>query len=86
VATLLDATGRDIYGDPGADRAVLELAASLQRGDSGAPFVTADGSVLGVVFAVAADRDGVSYALAPSEVAVVLDGPLHPVDTGPCLV
>jgi S1-C subfamily serine protease len=43
-------------------RPALEVAAAVMPGDSGAPVVAADGRLLGVVFAQAADRDAV-YAL-----------------------
>jgi hypothetical protein len=47
----------------GAVRPALELAAAVMPGDSGAPVVDAGGGVVGVLFAQAADRDGVAYAL-----------------------
>lgn len=87
VANLVEATGRDIYGQPGARRAVVELASDLAPGDSGSPVVDVGGGVIGVVFAVAADRAGVGYALAPDAVRPLLaaagSGPA--VSTGPCI-
>jgi S1-C subfamily serine protease len=47
----------------GAVRPALELAAAVMPGDSGAPVVDGRGGVVGVLFAQAADRDGVAYAL-----------------------
>jgi S1-C subfamily serine protease len=44
-------------------RPALELAATVEPGDSGAPVVGADGRVVGVVFAQASDREGVTYAV-----------------------
>ena len=86
VARLIDATGRDIYGADRTDRRVLELAAALRPGDSGSALVDPEGAVVGVAFAIARDRSDVAYALAPSEVRVVLDGAGDaPVTTGPCL-
>lgn len=72
VARVIDATGRNIYGAPGADREVLEMAASLRPGDSGAPVIDPSGSVIGMVFAIATDRSGVAYALTMAEVDEVL--------------
>jgi S1-C subfamily serine protease len=46
-----------------AVRPALELAAAVMPGDSGAPVVDGRGGVVGVLFAQAADRDGVAYAL-----------------------
>ena len=85
VSRELEATGRDIYGEPGADRRVLELAAALEPGDSGAPLVDPEGRVRGVVFAIATDRDEVAYALTAAEVEAVLAGGLsRATSTGAC--
>jgi S1-C subfamily serine protease len=88
ISSEIEARGRDIYGRPGANRQVLELAATLAPGDSGAPMVGDDGSVMGLVFAVALDRGNVAYALTVAEVDAVLAplGATQPaVDTGRCL-
>jgi S1-C subfamily serine protease len=45
-------------------RPALEMGAAVVRGDSGAPVVDGDGRVIGMVFAVAAQRAGTAYALA----------------------
>jgi S1-C subfamily serine protease len=65
-----DATGRDIYGEHPVHREILELRAAIERGDSGGPFILADGTVGGVVFAEARTDDDVGYALTPTSVAV----------------
>jgi S1-C subfamily serine protease len=85
VARQITATGRDIYGTELTERDVLEVAASLQPGDSGAALVAPDGTVVGVAFAIARDRGDVAYALATNEVEAILAGPLVAVDTGACL-
>ena len=86
VVGVLDARGRDIYGLSGAQRRVVELASDLAPGDSGSPVVASSGSVVGVVFAIATDRSGVGYALAPSEVTPLIAAGGGPaVSTGPCL-
>lgn len=85
----LGATGRDIYGSSGARRDVLELAAQLEPGDSGAPLVDPGGAVAGVVFAVATDRSDVAYALTAAQSQLLLDqaasGGWLEVSSGPCL-
>jgi S1-C subfamily serine protease len=82
----IDATGRDIYDQALTERSVLELAASLQHGDSGSPVVRADGAVVGVVFAVSQERGDVAYALHPDELREVLATPLTgAVGTGACV-
>jgi S1-C subfamily serine protease len=86
VGDAVDATGTDIYDEAQTRREVLVLASELQPGDSGAALVDPDGEVVGVAFAIAPDRPGVSYALAMSELEAVLQGDLsRPVDTGGCL-
>jgi S1-C subfamily serine protease len=86
VGDVTTATGTDIYDQNRTTREVLILAADLEPGDSGSALIDPEGDVVGVVFAIAVDRDGVGYALAMSEVDAVLAGDLsQPVDTGPCL-
>jgi S1-C subfamily serine protease len=82
----LTAAGRTIYGSSGAARRVLELAADLRPGDSGAPLVNDRLEVSGVVFAIATDRGGVAYALDTREINDVLAGNLEAgTATGPCI-
>lgn len=81
----INAVGTDIYGSPGTERDVLVLASDLAPGDSGSPLVATDGSVVGVAFAIAPDRDGVAYALSTDELAEVMATVgTAPVDAGPC--
>lgn len=82
------ATGRDIYGEARVDRAILELRAKIERGDSGGPFVLRDGTIGGLVFAEARTDPEVGYALSPTSVAVRITpgmGRTDAVDTGRCL-
>lgn len=77
--------GRDIYGEDGAERDLLFLAAELRPGDSGAPVVGAAGDLLGVVFAVSPDEPTVAYAVTSEEVREVLALPRVPGDPGDCI-
>jgi hypothetical protein len=82
------ATGLDIYGVSKVRRQVLELRATIDRGDSGGPFVLADGTVGGVVFAEAKTNEDVGYALSAREVATRISpglGRSAAVDTGRCV-
>jgi S1-C subfamily serine protease len=82
------ATGRDIYDEARVDREIIELRAQIDRGDSGGPFVTEDGTIGGLIFAEARTDPEVGYALSPTSVAVRIApaiGRTDAVDTGPCL-
>lgn len=88
VTSSYDATGRDIYGDRTVTRRILELRATIDQGDSGGPFVLANGTVGGVVFAEARTNEDVGYALTPTSVATAVRpeiGRTGPVPTGNCI-
>jgi S1-C subfamily serine protease len=70
VAGRYQATGRDIYDEHPVTREILELRAAIDRGDSGGPFVLADGTVGGIVFAEARTDPDVGYALSAPSVAI----------------
>jgi S1-C subfamily serine protease len=55
----------------GWKRPVLELRSEVEPGDSGAPVVTSDGRVVGVVFARSRSRPGRAWAVDASDPAVV---------------
>jgi S1-C subfamily serine protease len=82
------ATGRDIYGREPVRRDILELRAEIERGDSGGPFILADGTIGGLVFAEARTNEDVGYALAPRAIAARIAssmGRTGGVKTGDCL-
>lgn len=84
----IDAVGRDIYGRGEAERTVLELQTQVRPGNSGGPFVLADGSVAGLVFAASSSDEDVGYAIASEDVAPHVEqalGATAEVATGPCL-
>lgn len=88
VAATYVAAGRDLSGHRLVDRPVLELRAAIDPGDSGGPFVLADGTVGGVVFAESRSDPEVGYALAAAVVRATVDPALArtaAVSTGPCL-
>lgn len=87
VSRELEAQGRDIYDEHRVTRAVLELRAEIEPGDSGGPFVLADGTVGGLVFAQSRTDPEVGYALTPTSVATRVApavGRTTEADTGPC--
>jgi S1-C subfamily serine protease len=87
IAREIRATGRDIYGESATTRQVLELAAGLAPGDSGAALVDTQGRVVGVAFAIAPDRANVAFALTAGELREALDGAgVDAVSTGACIV
>ncbi|HEU4673292.1 MAG TPA: MarP family serine protease [Candidatus Limnocylindrales bacterium] len=87
VSREVHAVGRDIYDSGEVTRDVLELRATVERGDSGGPFVLADGSVGGLVFAQSRTSADVGYALSPLAVRSRIAGSIGrtgAVNTGPC--
>ena len=86
VSDQITAVGNDIYDRDRTRREVLVLAAELAPGDSGSALVDPAGQVVGVAFAVAPDKPGVSYALALEELEAVMATDLGSEDdTGGCL-
>jgi S1-C subfamily serine protease len=82
----LIAVGRDIYDRNDTRRSIFVLASALRPGDSGAALVDREGRVVGVAFAIAPDKPGVSYALTDKELRPVLAAPGRTaVSTGGCL-
>jgi S1-C subfamily serine protease len=55
----------------GWKRPALELRSDVERGDSGAPVLTPDGRVVGVVFARSRSRSGRAWAIDASDPSVV---------------
>ena len=83
----LAAVGRNIYGTGVVDRRVYELQAAVRPGNSGGPFVLADGRVGGVVFAASTVDTNVGYAIASREAEPFVHaaiGRTSPVSTGGC--
>lgn len=81
----LVASVRSLDFDMPTRRAVYVLAADLSPGDSGGALVTPSGTVAGIAFAIARDRDGVAYALTAEELRPVLElDRSGTADTGPC--
>ncbi|GIG01500.1 MarP family serine protease [Catellatospora citrea] len=66
-----DITGPDIYEDGTVTREVYTIRGLVRSGNSGGPLVAADGSVLGVIFAAAADDPNVGYAVTADEASTV---------------
>jgi S1-C subfamily serine protease len=86
-AAVYDATGLDVTGTHRVTRRLVELRAHVIPGDSGGPFLLADDTVGGVVFAESRADPSVGYALSPEVVAsrIAPDlGATQEVSTGPC--
>jgi S1-C subfamily serine protease len=79
-AVVLDrftAVGRNIYGQGSTARDVYELDARIIPGNSGGPVVTAEGRVIGVVFAQSTTYEHVGYALTAKKVVSEIDSALQ---------
>ena len=72
VRSVIRASGEDIYGGPGVIRQVYALYATVEPGNSGGPVISADGSLVGVVFAKSLDDASTGYALTLAEVEPVI--------------
>jgi S1-C subfamily serine protease len=64
-------TGPDIYDSGKVTREIYTIRALVRSGNSGGPLVSADGTVLGVIFAAAADDPETGFAITADEAAVV---------------
>ncbi len=63
----------DIYGESPSSRQVFVLAADVDPGNSGGPFLDQQGAVAGVIFGRGENTDNVGYALTLQEVGGVLE-------------
>jgi S1-C subfamily serine protease len=84
----LDAAGRDIYGRGELQRSLYELQAEVHPGNSGGPFVLADGQVAGVVFASSTLDHNAAYAIDSQTLLPLVQASLgrtQPTDTQSCL-
>ncbi|MFC7550291.1 MarP family serine protease [Plantactinospora sp. GCM10030261] len=64
-------TGPNIYSSGDVTREVYTIRALVRSGNSGGPLVAADGRVLGVIFAAAADDPNTGFAVTAAEAAPV---------------
>lgn len=88
VTAAFRAGGPNIYGDGISERSVVEMTASIRRGNSGGPLVIEPGLVGGVVFGASRSAPEVGYAIGPDQALERLGpyvGSTAAVDTGACL-
>jgi S1-C subfamily serine protease len=89
VRQVIAPVGHDIYGEGRVQRRVYELQASIAPGTSGGPFVRADGTVAGIVFASSIVDDRTAYALVSPAMLDFVDeavGRTRPVRSGRCVL
>jgi S1-C subfamily serine protease len=82
-----DITGPDIYETSRVTREVYTIRALVRSGNSGGPLVAPSGSVLGVIFAAAADDPNTGFAVTADEAGPVAAAGTEsgsPADTGDC--
>jgi len=71
VRDVRDITGPDIYDSSRVTREVYTIRALVRSGNSGGPLVAPSGSVLGVIFAAAADDPTTGFAVTAREAGPV---------------
>jgi len=71
IRDIRDITGPDIYASRSVTREIYTIRALVRSGNSGGPLVAADGRVLGVIFAAAADDPHTGFAVTADEAAGV---------------
>jgi S1-C subfamily serine protease len=89
IRQVVQASGDDIYGRPGAVREVYSIYATVEPGNSGGPLLAPDGSLVGVVFAKSLDDPRTGYALTLAESEAVIRQGLaadSAVSTGRCAI
>jgi S1-C subfamily serine protease len=64
-------TGPDIYESGTVTREVYTIKGLVRSGNSGGPLITPDGTVLGIIFAAAADNQQVGYAVTAEAAASI---------------
>jgi S1-C subfamily serine protease len=80
-------TGPDIYNSGNVTREVYTIRGLVRSGNSGGPMLGTDGSVLGVIFAAAADDRNTGFALTAGEAAPIAQAGVsrtRGVQTGAC--
>lgn len=80
-------TGPDIYETGKVTREVYTIRALVRSGNSGGPLLAPDGTVLGVIFAAAADDQDTGFAVTAAEAAPVASAGLsttQATSTGKC--
>jgi S1-C subfamily serine protease len=79
-----DTISEDSYGRGPIRRSIASLRGNVRSGNSGGPLVDNRGRVLGTVFAATTSGTPGGFAIPDEVVEDALNGPLVPVDTGPC--
>ena len=67
VSGVISSSGADIYGNDKVQRRIYTLRSNIIQGDSGAPLISAEGEVVGLIFASSATDKTTGYALTPQE-------------------
>lgn len=88
ILTTRQAIGRDIYDRGISTREIYAVQAFIEPGNSGGPLVLADGTVAGVMFGAAINREDLSYALTSQQISDDVQTAVtrtHAVGTGSCI-
>lgn len=79
-----DTISEDSYGRGPIRRSIASLRGNVRSGNSGGPLVDDRGRVLATVFAATTSGAPGGFAVPDGVIEDALNGPLVPVDTGPC--
>ena len=86
VTQRLAITINDIYGTASVERSGFEFTGDVVVGDSGGPVISADGAVIGIVYARSTSRASTAFATDATEISAVLGSARgQPVDVGACV-
>ncbi len=87
VRDVRDITGPDIYDSGDVTREIYTIYANVRSGNSGGPLITPDGTVLGIIFAAAADDENTGFAVTAEEASTMAAtgrGLTEGISTGRC--
>ncbi len=85
VEKFIDVSIDNIYRDAIAHRSAVEIRADIINGDSGAGLIDERGNVVGLIYAMSREREGVAFALDDHQIRLAMEAAqAHEVPNGHC--